>query len=142
VRAKAEFLKDAEIEPDVAFDYDELGAVCSYLHQDDESEHCFREAVRRDSHLASSYYGLAKIYGRKGKFAGALAALDSAGRIDPASASVHYLRGQILLRMGRRREAQSEFDIAGRMQKETRDELERQVSGERMPRPELATEPK
>jgi hypothetical protein len=44
--------------------------------------------------------------------------------------------------MGRRQEAEGEFQIAGRMQKETRDELEREVSGERMPRPELATEPK
>jgi tetratricopeptide (TPR) repeat protein len=126
----------------VAFNYDELGAVCSYLHQDDESEHYFREALRRNSQLASSYYGLAKIYGRKGKFSQALAALDSAGRIDPSSASVHYLKGQILLHMGRRPEAQAELDIASRMQKETRDELERQVSGEQMPRPELAAEPK
>jgi tetratricopeptide (TPR) repeat protein len=142
VQAKAEFLKDVEIEPEVAFNYDELGTVCSYLHQDDESEHYFREALRRNSHLATSYYGLAKIYGRKGKYPQALAALDSAGRIDPASASVHYLRGQILLHMGRRQEAEGEFQIAGRMQKGTRDELEREVSGERMPRPELATEPK
>jgi tetratricopeptide (TPR) repeat protein len=140
VHAKAEFLKDLEIEPDVAFNYDELGAVCPNLQQEDEAERYFREALRRDSHLASSYFGLAKIYEHKGRLPAALAALDSAGQVDPSSASIHYLRGQILLHMGRRREAQSEFDIAGTMQKQTRDEFEREVSGEQLPSPEITVE--
>ncbi len=140
--AKAEFLKDVAIEPDVAFNYDELGAVCSSLQQEGEAEHYFREALRRDSHLASSYFGLAKIHEHQGKFPAALAALDSAGRLNPSSASIHYLRGQILLHMGRRQEAKSEFDIAGTTQKQTRDELEREVSGEQLPSPEIALEPK
>ena len=44
--------------------------------------------------------------------------------------------GRLILR------AHAEFGMAGRMQKETRDELERQVRAERMARPELASEPK
>ena len=142
IHAKAEFLKDLEIEPDVAFNYDQLGTVCSYLQQESEAERYFREALRRDSHLASSYFGLAKIYEHQGRFPPALAAVDSAGQLNPSRPSVHYLRGQILLHLGRRREAKSEFEIAGTMQKQTRDELEREVSGERLPSPEIAVEPK
>jgi hypothetical protein len=44
--------------------------------------------------------------------------------------------------MGRPQEAKSEFDIAGTMQKQKRDKLEREVSGERLPSPEIAIEPK
>ena len=43
-RAKAEFLKDIAIEPDVAYDYDQLGLVFYLQQQDEEAGRCF---VRR-----------------------------------------------------------------------------------------------
>jgi tetratricopeptide (TPR) repeat protein len=137
-QAKAEFAKDAALEPDVAFNYDQLGAVCTDLQQNEEAERYFREAVRRDPHLATSYYGLAKIGERQGKYPQALEALERAGAIDPQSASVHYLRGRLLMHMDRRPQAQAEFDAAARLQKAASDEVQREVSGEKPPEPDLA----
>lgn len=141
-RAKAEFLKDAEIEPDVAYNYDQLGVVCYFLEQDEEAERYYREALRREPRLTSSYFGLAKIYKEKGKLSQALAALESAGRLDSASAGIHYLTGQVLSEMHRREEAKSEFDIALRLRKEKRDTVEREFSGEQPADPQLTAEPR
>jgi Tfp pilus assembly protein PilF len=85
---------------------------------------------------------LAKIFLQKGRYAEALAALDTAGRLDSKSASVHYLRGRVLQAWGHGEDAQSEFAISASMQKSARDELEREVSGERLPNPEIAAEPR
>ncbi|HEV2177194.1 MAG TPA: tetratricopeptide repeat protein [Terriglobia bacterium] len=140
-RAQAEFLKDTAIEPDVAFNYDQLGAVLSDMQQNSRAEGYFRHALRLDSHMASSWFGLAKIEERTGRYAEALKSLDRAGSIDPKSASVHYLRGEVLQHLGEHARAATEFAAATRMQKQVRDELEREVSGEKVSNPELTTEP-
>ncbi len=141
-RAKTEFLKDAVIEPDVAFNYDQLGAVCSDLQANAEATRYFHEALRRDSHMASSQFGLAKIYREEEKFTEALAALDAAGKLDTASASVHYLRGQILVRLGRRAEGRTEFETAAHMRQAETDKIEREVSGQSFLDPQLTADPK
>jgi len=138
--ARQEFLKDIAIAPDVAYDYDELGAVCYALNQIPEAERYFKEALRLDPTMATSDYGLAKVYKQQGKFAHALDALRAAGAIDSRSASVYYLRGQILFAMGRRREAKSQFDEAARLKQATRDEMERKMSGQHPADPQLARE--
>ena len=138
--AKREFLQDAALEPDVAYNYDALGAVCYALNRIPEAERYFKEALRLDSGQAASDYGLAKIYKQQGKYGAALEMLRAAGAIDPNSASVYYLRGQILFATGRRREARSEFDEAARLRQATRDELERQINGQHPSDPQLAHE--
>ena len=138
--SKQEFLKDAAIEPDVAYNYDALGAVCYALNQIPEAERYFREALRLDAGLGASDYGLAKIYKQQGKYAAALELLRAAGEIDPHSASVYYLRGQILFATGRRGEAKSQFAEAAHLKQATRDELERQISGQHPSDPQLARE--
>ena len=62
--ARDEFLKDAAVEPDLAFNYDELGDVYVLMQQDSDAEKSYREALRRDPRLVNSYVGLAKIYQR------------------------------------------------------------------------------
>ena len=140
VAAKQEFLKDAAIEPDVAYDYDRLGLIDYALGRIPEAERYFKQALRLDASLGTSDFGLAKIYKQQGKYAEALNALRAAGTIDPRSASVHYLRGQVFFAMGRRAEARPEFDEAARLQKVTRDELEGKVSGRQVSDPQLARE--
>jgi tetratricopeptide (TPR) repeat protein len=139
-QAKLEFSQDLSVDPDVAYTYDELGDVCSYLGQEQEAKEYFRKALRLNTRLASSYYGLAKIDFQEKRYSQAWSVLANAGRLDPHSASVHYLRGEILLGMGRRAESQSEFKIAARMQKTIRDQLLREISGAKVPNPELKTE--
>jgi tetratricopeptide (TPR) repeat protein len=137
-RARQEFMKDIAIAPDVAYDYDELGAVCYALDRIPEAERYLKEALRLDPGLGTSDYGLAKIYKQQAKYAAALDALRAAGAIDPQSASVYYLRGQILTAMGRRPEAKLQFDEAARLRQATRDELERKISGQHPSDPQLA----
>ena len=138
--AKQEFLKDAAIEPDVAYDYDQLGLICYALGQIPEAERYFKQALSLDASLGTSDFELAKIYKQQGKYAEALHALGAAEAIDPRSASIHYLRAQVLFAMGRRAEAKPEFDEAARLQKATRDELERKISGRQVSDPQLARE--
>jgi tetratricopeptide (TPR) repeat protein len=47
-QARAEFLKDAAIEPDVALNYDQLGDVYALMEQDCNTEKRYRGALRRD----------------------------------------------------------------------------------------------
>lgn len=108
-RARAEFLEDAKIEPDVALNYDELGQVYWLIEDDKNAENSYREALQLDPRLASSHLGLAKIYERRGKYSLALAEADAALRADPARTDAHYVRGQTLLHLGRKQEAQKEI---------------------------------
>ena len=136
-QAKREFIKDRDIEPDVAYDYDELGTVSAMLGEDREAERYFREAVNRDARLGTSWYGLAKIYKQQRKYAEALRALKAAGEIDPNSASVHYLTAQVLLAQGENAEARKELAQVRKLQKATTDKLEREISGDRYRDPQL-----
>jgi tetratricopeptide (TPR) repeat protein len=139
-RAKQEFLKDIAIAPDVAYDYDELGAICFALDQVAEAERNYKEALRLDAGLGTSDYGLAKIYKQQGKYAAALEALREAGAVDAQSSSVYYLRGQVLFAMGRKAEAKAEFDKAARLKQAVRDDLERKISGQHPADPQLGRE--
>ncbi len=128
-RARGEFQADAAMEPDVAFNYDQLGLLASLDGKDRDAEIYFKDAVKRDRRLGTSWFELAKIYRQEKRYAAALKALDEAGAIDARSASVHYLRAQVLLAMGRKSESQLEMATVQRLKKETVDKLEQEISG-------------
>ncbi len=113
--ARAEFLKDTAIEPDLAWNYDELGLLYSRQHDEAKAEEYFHEALKRDPHIASSQFGLGEIYQRQGKFSQALAALDAAEKLAPDSRNVHYVRGRILMHLGKTEEAKKEFAESQRL---------------------------
>jgi tetratricopeptide (TPR) repeat protein len=135
--ARDEFLKDAAVEPDLALNYDELGAVYSLLQQDAEAEKSYREALRRDPRLVNSQFGLAKLYLREQKYTQALSAIDAAGKVDPARTDIHYVRGQVLIHLGRKEEGKKELETSVRIDNERRAEREKQVEGGTVPSPEL-----
>lgn len=139
--ARDEFLKDAAIEPDLALDYEQLGDVYSLMRQDTEAEKNYREAVKRDSRLVNSYVGLAKVCQRQEKFQQALIAIDSASKVEPGRTDTHYLRGQILVHLGRKEEGKKELETAIRMDNERRAEREKQLERAVVPSPELMQEP-
>ena len=111
------------------------------LSQGREAENYFLMAVKYDRRLGTSWFGLAKIYKQEKRYEAALKALDEAGGIDPESASVHYLRAQVLTALGRKGAAQTELDTVQRLRQETRDKLEQEISGAtyRDPAPPLPT---
>jgi tetratricopeptide (TPR) repeat protein len=135
--ARDEFLKDAAVEPDLALNYDELGDVYSLLQQDGDAEKSYREALRRDPRLANSYVGLAKAYQREKKYQQALNAIDSAGKLDPGRTDIHYVRGQVLIHLGRKEEGKKELEASVRIDNERRAEREKQVENGTLPSPEL-----
>ena len=87
----------------------------------------------------SSLLGLAKVYRRQQKFAPALAELDVAVKLDPTRTDVHYVRGQVLLHMGRKAEAKKELEAAVSIGNEHRAGREKQM--ETIPSPELLQDP-
>jgi tetratricopeptide (TPR) repeat protein len=135
--ARDEFLKDAAVEPDLALNYDELGDVYSLLQQDSDAEKSYREALRRDPRLVNSYVGLAKIYQRQEKYPQALSATDSAARLDPGRTDIHYVRGQVLIHMGRKEAGKKELETSVRIDNQRRDERQKQVESGTLPSPEL-----
>jgi len=130
-------LRDIAVEPDLAFNYDELGDVYSLMQQDSDAEKSYREALRRDPRLLNSYVGLAKTYQREGKFAQALNAIDSADKLDPRRTDIHYVRGQILVHMGRKEEGTKELEASVSIDNEHRAEREKQAESGAVPSPEL-----
>jgi len=135
--ARDEFLKDAAVEPDLAFNYDELGDVYAQMQQYSAAEKVYREALRRDPRLLNSYVGLAKVYQRTQNYQKALTAIDSAGKLDPVRTDIHYLRGQILLRLGRNEEGRKELEASVRIDNERRAQRQKQVESGTVPSPEL-----
>jgi Flp pilus assembly protein TadD len=128
-KARAEFLRDCELEPAVAFNYDQLGLLSSLDGDDREAESYYVKAVQRDHRLGTSWFGLAKIYRQEKRYSEALKALSEAETLDPRSASVHYLRAQVLAALGRSNESHNEMATVQRLKKETVDKLEQEISG-------------
>ena len=89
----------------------------------------------------NSYVGLAKVYQRQEKFQQALIAIDGASKADPARTDTHYLRGQILVHLGRKEEGKKELETAIRLDNERRAEREKQLERAVVPSPELMQEP-
>jgi tetratricopeptide (TPR) repeat protein len=128
--ARAEFLQDAAVEPDLALNYDQLGDLDWLAQNDDAAQKDYREALRRDPRLVNSRLGLAKVYQRGQKFSLALREVDAAEKIDPDRPDVHYVRGQVLLRLGRKDESKKELDAAHQIE-------QRQPATANLPSPEL-----
>jgi tetratricopeptide (TPR) repeat protein len=135
--ARDEFLKDAAVEPDLALNYDELGDVYSLMQEDSDAVKSYREALRRDHGLVNSYVGLAKAYQRQEKYQQALSAIDAAGKLDPARTDIHYVRGQVLIHLGRKEEGKKEMEASVRIDNQHRAEREKQIENGTVPSPEL-----
>jgi Flp pilus assembly protein TadD len=91
--------------------------------------------------MPASLFGLAKIYMQEEKYREALSALDTALRLAPESQSVHFLRGQVLARLGRREDAQAEFATAKKMVNTDLSKRRESLEDQRVPNPELAQPP-
>jgi len=114
-RAETEFRKDIAIEPDLADNYEQLGLLYLQMQKVDEAERSFREALRYNPRMPVSLLELGRLNQREGKNREALGFLDSAEKLAPDNQNIHYIRGQVLLRLGRREEAQTELATAKKL---------------------------
>ncbi|SRR5437016_5517325 len=142
-RAEAEFRRDIALEPDLADNYEQLGVLYARMQRDEDAEKSFGEALDRDAKSAGAYLGLAKLYQKQIKPQSALKMIDTALHLSPDIHGGHFLRGRILMQLGRQKEARAEFAAArkgmeGRLNKE-RESLE--LEDDRVPNPELTRQP-
>lgn len=140
-RARDEFHKDIALEPDVPFSYDKLGGLEATAGNEDEAAKNYRSALKIDPQMISSLMGLAKVEEHQRHYATALSELDKVIGLDSGNASARYLRGQVLVRMGREKEGREELASATKMLNEQRAARHKELEGETVPSPELAREP-
>jgi tetratricopeptide (TPR) repeat protein len=139
--ARTEFHKDIALEPDVPFAYEQLGSLESTVGNEDEAAKNYRSALKLDPQSISSLMGMAKIEERERHYAPALSDLEQVIRLDSNHASARYLRGQVLVRMGREKEGREELARATKMLNDQRAARHKELEGETVPSPELAREP-
>src|SRR5260370_41020054 len=111
------------------------------MGKDEDAERAFREALKRDPKLASAYAGLAKLYQKQQKLDAALKMADTTLRISPDYEGGHYLRGRILMQLGREKEARVELAAAEKALDSRLDKERKSREEERIPNPELTKEP-
>jgi tetratricopeptide (TPR) repeat protein len=139
--AEQEFRKDIAIEPDLADNYAQLGFLYTRAQKFSDSEQAFGEAVRRDPRMAVARLGLAQLYFKEEKFAEALHETDAALRLVPESQNVHFLRGRIMMRLGRTEEARVELAAAQKAMDQSLGKAREDLGEQAIPRPELTHEP-
>ena len=140
-KAKAEFLRDMAIEPDLADNYTELGLVAYQQQQYPEAEARFRKALALNPQDANAHFYLAKVFQHQNKFDAALQELDKALRLAPQSQNIHYVRGQVLLRLRRNSEAKTEMATTTRISSEGIVKSRKDRENMPLPNPELRREP-
>ncbi len=133
-RAESEFRRDIALEPDLADNYARMG-------RDEDAERAFREALKRDSKMASAYAGLAKLYQKQQKLEPALKMADAALRLSPDYEGGHYLRGRILMQLGREKEGGVELAAAQKALDSQLGATREKRKEDRVPNPELTREP-
>ena len=140
-RAESEFRRDIALEPDLADNYEQLGVLYSRMGRDDDAERTFREALKRDSKMASAYAGLAKLYQKQQKLEPALKMAEAALRLSPDYEGGHYLRGRILMQLGREKEGGVELTAAQKALDSQLGATREKRKEDRVPNPELTREP-
>jgi len=129
------------VEPDVPFSYEQLGSLETTVGNENDAAKNYRGALKVDPRMISAHMGLAKIEEHQRNYAAALSELDQVIRFEVGNASAHYLRGQVLMRMGREKEGRAELALAAKMLNEQRAARHKELEGETVPSPELAREP-
>jgi tetratricopeptide (TPR) repeat protein len=129
--AETELLKDVAIEPGFPYNYEDLGILYAESGRPEKAEHSFLQAIQLDRTLVNSYLGLAKIYRKASRYKEALEMLDHAVALAPESASVHFLRGQVLAHLDQPVKAQQEFDTSEKLLKLFNQQVQQNLSGDR-----------
>lgn len=142
-QAEAEYRKDIELEPDLAYSHEQLARM--YLRDGKEQEALqeFRAALARDSRQPQSHLEVARILMRQGPIneKQALAELDAAEKYAPNNHNVRTIRGQLLIRMGRKQEGQAELVEAKRLFASGLAQEQEKMQEHLVPSPELADQP-
>jgi tetratricopeptide (TPR) repeat protein len=110
-RAKEEFLKELQIDPDNSGAEYILGELARREENWDEAISRFSKAARLDSNFAEAYLGWGACLITIKKYQEAIPPLRIAERLTPANPDVHHALGTALERSGHKEEADKEFAI-------------------------------
>ena len=136
-RAEAEFRRDMALEPDLADNYEQLGVLYSRMQRDEDAEKSFRAALNRNAKSAGAYLGLAKLCQKQNKPERGLKMIDTALRLSADIHGGHFVRGRILMQLGRQKEARSEFAAAQKNMEGQLNKERQSQEDDRVPNPEL-----
>ena len=139
--AEAAFRKDTEVEPDSPYGFEQLGKLYLRADRERDARDAFEQALQRESRLPDTLLELAKIEMHSSNLALSLRRIDAALKLTPDDRSAHYLRGQILQKMGRRMDAQAEFARARDLAAATVDRERANFTKDQPPDPQLAIQP-
>ncbi|PYT61268.1 MAG: hypothetical protein DMG35_09665 [Acidobacteria bacterium] len=139
--AEAEYRKDIALEPDMAYNYEQVGKLYEQQGRDEDAEKMYHEALAREPRLTDSLLKLGQIHQRKGKNQEALKELDAALQLAPDNESIHFVRGRVLLALGRKEEGKAELAMAQKMLDSMLDKERAKRKEREVPNPELTQEP-
>jgi Tfp pilus assembly protein PilF len=140
-KSEAEFRKDIQLEPELADNYVQLGHLYWLTQRNDDGVEEFRKALAKDPKSGNAWFGLARSYLRQKKYAEALQAIDKATKLAPENQRVHFIRGQVLQRLGRKDEGKTEFEIAKKLMDKGFNEDREKLEERYVPSPELTQLP-
>ena len=125
----------------MAYNYEQLGIVYLQQGREVDAEGEFREALKREPRMPTALLELAKLCQHRGDNQEALKLLDSAVELAPENQNVHFARGQVLLRLGRREEGKRELALAQELINSNLNKDRARMQDAVVPSPELASEP-
>ena len=140
-RAESEFRNDIKIEPDLADNYEQLGILYSRTQRDAQAEKSYRDALRYDPNRLTALLGLTKLYLSQQKFTEAATTAAAALKLDPNNQSAHFMRGQALLKSGRKEEGRVELAAAKKLLDAGLEKDRAALDENRVPNPELTQQP-
>jgi tetratricopeptide (TPR) repeat protein len=117
-RAKQEFLKEVQIDPNNAGAIYILGELDRQNQKWEDAISRYTQAVKLDPNLAEAYLGWGFCLVNLKKYEDAIPPLRTAERLMPANPEVHHSLGTALERSGHKEEAQKEFAIHERLRSE------------------------
>jgi tetratricopeptide (TPR) repeat protein len=110
-RAKQEFLKELQLDPNNAAAHDILGELARRDEQWDEAISRFSHAAKLDSNFAEAYLGWGDCLVTVKRYEEAISPLRNAERLMPGNPAVHHSLATALERSGHKDEAAKEFAI-------------------------------
>jgi tetratricopeptide (TPR) repeat protein len=117
-RAKQEFLKEIQLDPNNAGAVYILGELDRRDQKWDEAIERYTQAVKIDPNLGEAYLGWGYCLVNLKKYEDAIPPLRTAERLMPANPEVHHSLGTALERSGHKDEAQKEFAIHEKLRSE------------------------
>lgn len=139
--AEREFLADIAAAQDLPYSYERLGLVYLQTGKTDEAKKSFTQALTRESRLPTSLIELAKLEANAGNLKDAVAHCTAAVELLPDNKNAHFVRGQVLQKLGRREEAAREFELTRKLSNAGVEKDRKSFGQEKVPEPELAQQP-